>query len=299
MASVGQLDFRAFVDGRTATVATETDGRQDVHAYAYVSDRNTRSAFRRGRAVEYAVKHAVRLLRTVGKGELLGSTVKVGPRQLPRVHDIARQCAETLGIETPTIHIRNSPVLNAMTSGTNDDAFIIIHSSLVDALSDDELLSVIGHECGHIHNEHVVYLTTLHMLRMMAARFVPAPLLQPAMYALSAWSRRAEITCDRAGLLCSKDLGVSEGALAKLALGSAKLWDDFDMEVFLEQYDELKEELGKIAEAGASHPWIPKRIKALRAFSESQLYRTHIGLQGGTTMDEVDDAVHGIIKVTG
>ncbi|MEM1031887.1 MAG: M48 family metallopeptidase [Myxococcota bacterium] len=299
MASVGQLDFRAFVDGRSFGFASAPEGPRETHAYAYISDRNTRSAFRHGRAVEYAVKHAVRLLRTVGKGELLGSTVKVGPRQLPRVYDITRQCAETLGIETPTVHIRNSPVLNAMTSGTQDDAFIIVHSSLIDALSDDELLSVIGHECGHIHNDHVVYLTTLQMLRIMASRFIPAPLLQPAMFALSAWSRRAEITCDRAGLLCSRDLAVSEGALAKLALGSDKLWDDFDIDVFLEQYDELKEELGKLAEVGASHPWIPKRIKALRAFNDSELYREHIGLEGGTSMDQVDEAVHGIIKVAG
>jgi Zn-dependent protease with chaperone function len=299
MATVGELDFRGYVDASQARRATDGDGRSDAHAYAYESDRQTRSAFARGKAVEYAVSHVVRLLRTVGKNELLGSTVKVGPKQFPRIHDLGVRCAQTLGIETPTIYIRNNPTLNAYTYGTNDDAFIVVHSALVDHFSDEELLSVIGHECGHIHNDHVVYLTTLHYLRLMMSRYVPLVLMQPALYALSAWSRRAEITCDRAGMLCSRDLTVSTTALAKLALGSTKLYEELDLEVFLEQFDEGQDGVGKFTEVGASHPWVPKRIKALRKFAESKLYREHVGERGGISMNDVDEHVHGIIKVVG
>lgn len=298
MATVGDLDFRSYVDAKQSKRTREATGRDDAHAYAYVSDRNTKAAFDKGKAVQYAVSHAVRLLRNVGKAELLGNTVKVGPKQFPRVHQLGVECAETLGIEPPTIYIRNNPTLNAMTYGTNDDSFILVHSALVDHFSDAELKSVIGHECGHIHNEHVVYLTTLHYLRIMAQRFIPWVVL-PAMYALSAWSRRAEVTCDRAGLLCSSDLEVSTGSLAKLALGSTKLYDELNLDAFVEQYDEGQSGVGKFTEVGASHPWIPKRIKALRKFAESSLYREHIGKEGGITMDEVDEHTHGIIKVMG
>ena len=55
-------------------------------------------------------------------------------------------------------------MLNAGTYGTNEESFIVVHSALVDAYTDEELRFVIGHECGHIHNSHVVYLTTLHFL---------------------------------------------------------------------------------------------------------------------------------------
>jgi Zn-dependent protease with chaperone function len=185
-----------------------------------------------------------------------------------------------------------------MTYGTNDDAFILVHSSLVDHFSDEELASVIGHECGHIHNDHVVYLTALHLLRTMASRFVPWVVF-PAFYALQGWSRRAEITCDRAGLLCVNDLGTSTTALAKLALGSTKLYEQLNLDAFVEQYDEGQEGVGKFTEITASHPWIPKRIKALRKFAESKLYRERVGETGGKTMDQVDEEVHGIIKVLG
>jgi Zn-dependent protease with chaperone function len=112
--------------------------------------------------------------------------------------------------------------------------------------------------------------------------------------------RRAEITCDRAGLLCCKDVDVARRALAKLALGSSKLHEEFNVEAFAEQYEEGKGGAGRYAELTASHPWISKRLLALKAFSESELYRHHAGLgEGGLTMEQLDEKVHEIIAVVG
>lgn len=298
MATVGQLDFQSYVQAKKARQPSEQGGRDDAHAYAYVSDRTTRVAFDTVKPVELAVGHAVRLMKTLGKNELLGTAVKVGPEQFPRVDALGRRCAETLGISPPTIYIRNNPQLNAMTYGTNDDAFVLIHSALVDHFSDEELLSVIGHECGHIHNDHVVYLTALYYLRTMASVFVRWA-VAPAMLALNGWSRRAEITADRAAMLCAGDLGVSTRALAKLALGSTKLYDRLNLDAYVAQYDEGQDGVGKLTEVASTHPWLPKRIKALRAFATSRLYREHVGLSGGQSMEQIDARVHGIIKVLG
>jgi Zn-dependent protease with chaperone function len=297
MAQVGELNFRGYIEGRKGQRAGGGDG--GGHGYSYVSDRNTRLAFEKMKPVELAVTAAVRLFKAVGKNELLGQAVKVGPNQFPRVHNLAVQCAETLGIAVPTMYIVNNPVANAATYGTNDDSFIMVHSGLIDHFSDEELLSVIGHECGHIHNCHVVYLTAMHYLRTMASMFLQWA-AAPAQLALAGWSRRAEITCDRAGMLCCKSLETSTRALAKLALGSSKLYSELNMEAFLEQYEEGKDGVGKLAEITASHPWLPKRVMALRVFAESELYRKHAGLgDDGIAMDEVDERVHGIIKVVG
>jgi Zn-dependent protease with chaperone function len=297
MARVEELDFQRFVEGRKQERPGEKAGHS--HAYAYVSDKNTRAAFERMKAVELAVAAAVRMFKNVGKAELLGHAVKVGPRQFPRVHALARQCSDTLGIAVPTLYVVNNPHLNAATYGTNDDSFVMIHSALVDHLSDEELLSVIGHECGHIHNSHVVYLTAMHYLTHMAGLFVRSIGL-PALLALRAWSRRAEITCDRAGALCAGELDISLRALTKLALGSRKLYDELDIETFLEQHDEAQESVGRFTEVFSTHPWLPKRVLALRLFGQSELYRRHAGLgEDGLTMEQVDEQVHGIIKVVG
>lgn len=297
MAQIGTLDFKAFVESRKGQRAGGEEG--SGHAYVYASDRSTRAAFEKMKPVELAVRAAVRLFKAAGKNELLGSAVKVGPNQFPRVHNLAVRCAKELDIAIPTLYIANNPQMNAMTYGTNDDSFIIVHSALVDHFTDDELLSVIGHECGHIHNNHVVYLTAMHYLTQMASMFVRW-IVAPATFALAAWLRRAEITCDRAGLLCSKNLDVSTRALTKLALGSSKLYAELNMDAFLDQYEEGKDGVGRYAELRASHPWLPKRVMALRSFAESALYRHHAGVgEGGKTMEDVDQKVHEIIKIWG
>jgi Zn-dependent protease with chaperone function len=295
VARASELSFADFVQGRKAARLSG----EPAHAYAYVSDRNTRAVFERAKVVELAVGAAVRMFKNFGKAELLGHSVKVGPRQFPRVHALTRQCSETLGIVPPTVYVINNPHLNAATYGTNDDAFILLHSALVDHLSDEELTSVIGHECGHIHNNHVVYLTALHYLTQIAGVVVRNVGL-PAMIGLRAWSRRAEVTCDRAGALCCRDLNVALRALTKLALGSQKLYDQLDIDVFLEQDAEARTSLGRFNEIFASHPWLPKRVLALRAFGESELYRRHAGLgEGGASMADVDAKVFDIIKELG
>ncbi len=309
MAQVGDLDFDAFVQKRKSQRAgnggkpegeqPSGDDASSDHAYAYISDRTTRAAFEKLKPVELAAAAAVRSYKSFGKNQILGSAVRVGPKQFPRVHELTKHCADTLGIVTPTVYIVNQPTLNAMTYGTDDDSFILVHSALVDHLSDAELLDVIGHECGHIHNKHVVYLTTLHFLKQMTTLFTQW-LVYPATLALSAWSRRAEITCDRAGMLCCKDLEVSTRSLAKLALGSLKLYEQLNLDEFVNQFEESRDGPGRYMEVFSSHPWLPKRILSLRAFGESALYKKHAGLgDGGLSMEAVDEKVHDIIKVVG
>ena len=172
----------------------------------------------------------------------------------------------------------------------------MIHSALLDHYTDPELLTVIGHECGHIHNSHVAYLTALHYLTYMAGMFVPW-ILQPALVALRTWSRRAEITCDRAGMLVSRDQAVAERAITKLAVGSRKLHEEFNVDAFLEQHEEGTHGIGKFMEVFATHPWLPKRVLAMRVFGESQLYRAATGGgTGGLSMAEVDGRVASRLK---
>jgi len=123
-------------------------------------------------------------------------------------------------------------------------------------------------------------------------------IVTPATIALRAWSRRAEVTSDRAALLCVRDTAVVTRSLAKLALGSQKLYDQLDLEVFLEQHEESREGPGRYSELFASHPWLPKRILALRAFEKSMVFRKRAGLgDDGLSMKEVDDKVEDIVKV--
>ncbi len=295
MAGLPPLDFSEFVDRRKNQRVGGTF--ESGHEYTYASDKQTRAAFERVRAVELVVSSSVRIFQSVQRTQLLGNAVKVSENQFPRIHALAKHCADTLQIPVPRVYIVNNQTLNAATYGTNEESFIMVNSALVDHFNDEELLSVIGHECGHIHNSHVVYLTALHYLTTMTSIFARWA-VQPAQLALSAWSRRAEITCDRAGMLCSKSEAISTKALTKLALGSHRLYEQFNVEAFIAQYEESKDGVGKYLELLASHPWLPKRVLAMRVFKESDLFKKSIDADrtGGLSMKEVDARVLSILK---
>jgi Zn-dependent protease with chaperone function len=188
-------------------------------------------------------------------------------------------------------------VLNAYTFGTDEEAFIVIHSAMIDHYDPDELKFVIGHETGHIQNKHVIYNTVLLLLKNTAVAMLRL-ILPPIEIALNAWYRRAEITCDRAGLLCTGDLESGTRALLKLACGSTKLYDELDVEAYLEQFDEGRDGVGRFTELFASHPFLTKRIHALRAFAKSDVYRQAMGLgEGGMSMEDVDRETSEIIQI--
>jgi Zn-dependent protease with chaperone function len=295
MAQAPRLDFEAFVARKKAERAGG-DAQTTGHEYTYTFDRQSRVAFENTRPVALAVEASVRLFKQMGKHQLLGHAVKVGDRQFPRIYGITKRACDTLQIPMPQVFVVNNPVFNAGTLGTNDDSFIVVHSSLVDQYSDEELLTVIGHECGHIHNSHVAYLTALHYLTYMAGMFLPW-ILQPALVALRTWSRRAEITCDRAGMLVALDQQAAERAITKLAVGSRKLYEEFNLDAFLEQHEEGSQGIGKFMEVFATHPWLPKRVLAMRVFGESQLYRKAVGRPAtGLSMSEVDSRVAALLK---
>jgi Zn-dependent protease with chaperone function len=298
MAQAPQLDFDAFVTRKKAerSRVPEIAG----HEYTYSFDRQSRVAFENTKPVALAVEASVRLFKQLGKHQLLGHAVKVSERQFSRIHRITKTASDALQITMPQVFVINSPVFNAGTLGTNDDSFVMVHSALVDQYTDEELLTVIGHECGHIHNSHVAYLTALHYLTYMAGMFVPW-IMQPALVALRTWSRRAEITCDRAGMLVSRDQHAAERAITKLAVGSRKLYEEFNLDAFLEQHEEGTHGIGKYMEVFATHPWLPKRVLAMRVFGESQLFREAVGVaelgqRSGLPMTEVDQRVAALLK---
>lgn len=292
----GDFDFGGFVTRRLDGVYG--GGRPEAR-YAYAADVAMLKTFRRIRPVELAAAATVRMYKAVLKNQFMGTMVRVSERQFPDIHRLVVECAETLGVQPPTVYVANSPVINAYTFGTDEDSFIVIHSALIDHFDEQELKFVIGHETGHVQNKHVIYGTVLHLMRTTAAVFL-SWIVPPAEMALKAWYRRAEITCDRAGLLCVGDIDPACRAFLKMASGSQKLYEQLDLEEYLEQLTEVQTGVGRYSEAFATHPYLPKRIGALRVFAKSALYRAAIGEGDGTTgltMEEVDEQTSKLVRI--
>jgi Zn-dependent protease with chaperone function len=292
------LSFARYVAARKG--AASARAREGAH-YAYGADLRLRSALDKVRPVSLAVEATLRFWQTVGRNRLVGNSPKVGERQFPQVHRLILRAAEALQIPPPTLYLSVDTTLGAArTLGTADEATIVLYAPLLDALTEPELLFLIGHECGHIQNGHTIYLTASYFLTEAAKNLVVRWGVQPAILALNAWSRRADITCDRAGLLCVRDLGQATSTLVKLALGSRKLYGDVDVDEYLRQLDEGQGGPGRFHELFSQHPYLPKRVQALRLFAETTYYRSVIGAPAdppGLSKEACDTQVGELLAV--
>lgn len=212
------------------------------------------------------------------RANLLGQSVRVGPNQFADIHAIVRECAEILDIPEPDVFIKQDPYFNAMTFGVSRP-FIILHSSLVDAFSPDELRSVIGHEMGHIKSQHVLYLSAVFFLTQQAARLaqmlfgIGALVAMPARAALTNWQRQAEFTADRAGIICVQDVNICIKSMAKLVLGSRQLADRLNLPDFMQQGDQANN-YARLVEGLQDHPLVGNRVREMGVFFTSDQYRS-------------------------
>lgn len=177
--------------------------------------------------------------------QVLASSIQCGEEQFSELyHQLTEACAR-LGIkQAPTLFLSQSPVLNASTFGA-EDPVIVVHSGLLDHLNDAGVCTVLGHELGHVHSEHSTYklLTTLIMHGGMRFGGWPQLLTTPLRMGLQKWSRCAELTADRAGLLASRSLEASIRVLVRMAGGyseGVRRRTNMNMAAFVKQARTLK-----------------------------------------------------------
>ncbi len=206
------FDFQRYVARRKGLRAAQV---REGAAYAYPGDVRLLRTLDKLRPVQLALDETVRLWGHVARAELLGPALRASPERFAHVHKAVRRCAEILHIPTPAVYVTPQPG-GVLTLGTDEESYIVLAQGLLDSLSDGELLDVLGRECGRIQNGHVPFVTALHYLTHAKSTLVRWA-VRPATLSLQAWARRADVSADRAGLLCARDLDVCQSALAKVA----------------------------------------------------------------------------------
>ena len=266
-------------------------------AYAFSGERKFRRTLTIARPVMMALEATTRLWRDSARIDLLGSAVKVTDQQYPRVYHAARTAGAALRVTVPSVFAAPSDTIKVAVLGTDDAPHLIVNLQLAERLDDTQLVAAIGHELGHVQNGHIFYATALHYLRHSAAFYVRW-VVQPAIMTLQAWSRRAEVTCDRAALLAVRDLDKTLQALVAIELGLDK-GAAFSAEDYLKAVPDAKRGIGRYAELFRSHPQLPKRVQALRLFAGSAMYAQATGGDptGKPSLAEVDKQVAGLISV--
>jgi Zn-dependent protease with chaperone function len=242
-------------------------------------------------------ERAIRLLHVAG-------SVKVTENQFSRVKNILDRVVDTLDWPAaPTVFVSNNPFFNAGAYGVREP-FIVLNSSLLRALDDDELYCVIAHEVGHVMSGHGLYKTALWMLLNFSVSALPIAglLVKPLVVALKEWDRKSELTADRAALLALQSERENYNALMKMAGGedlSQMNVNDFFLQAW--EYDSQKTLLDSVYKllntVGESHPFPVIRLQELRSWAASGQYQAILDgayvKRGAAGADTAEDLKEG------
>jgi Zn-dependent protease with chaperone function len=218
--------------------------------------------------------------------ELLGSAVRADERNFSVLHRLLTEVAATLdAAELPELYVRATPTFNAVTIGM-DKPIILVDSGLFDLLDEEELRFVIGHELGHAMSGHAVYQTLLIRLLSLSGVLATIPMggigIRMIIAALMEWSRKSELSADRAGLLATQDPATAFRTHMKLASGGSI--EHLDQTSFFAQGAEyagatdIRDSVLKLLLIERrSHPFAVSRAAELRTWVDSGAYTALLG----------------------
>ncbi len=266
---------------------------RDGAAYGFSRELRHRRNLVALRPVAFAILATSRRWKGSAKEELIAGASLASSVNHGRLYACAQEATRLLGLEhCPPVYVSDeSAPVGAWVLGTEDDSLLYVHPKWLEAVSDAELLSLVGRCLGYVQNNLVPYTTTLYYLQHDAVFFVRW-IVTPAILALKAWAKRADISCDRAGLLSVRNTGI---AVASILRSSGNYTGPLD-------YENLSDpEMGvtePIAEILKENKHLRHRIEALHVFSKTYLYSQLSGAKTpeGLATDKADELVADILS---
>jgi tellurite resistance protein len=263
---------------------------------------------------DWGVKHALKKIDKLTSGyglrtrrNLLTGALRLTKAIAPDAHRSLAVCREVLGYDKPVeIYVKPDPMVQAFCARSVSGPIIIgLSSRLLETFSDAELRFVIGHELGHAVFDHfAIPMPATATLEDVGGKFVS----RPVSLKLYLWCRAAEVTADRAGVVCAGAVDPAAHALLKIASGLGSNVIKPDLNAFASQIDALhaapaacadeRNEEG-VLDCFDTHPYSPLRVRALLAFGRSQGFQraTTGAAADGIDADELERIVEHDLSV--
>jgi Zn-dependent protease with chaperone function len=238
-------------------------------AYEHPADRAATAALKSIPYLDTVVRKLIELgYERALRQAYLGSSVRLGEDQLTDVYMAHLRAYATLDLDpVPDLYLTQMPLANAITIGAGRP-IVVVQSGLAQLLDVEQLRAVFAHEAGHVLSDHVLYRTALAiLLRLSAIPGIPLPLL-PVRAALMEWFRAAELSCDRAAALVTRDPLAVCRTLMVIAAGAEA--ERLDLDVFMRQGIDYREQgsglerLSRLLlDLGITHPMPVRRVHEL------------------------------------
>ncbi|WP_106832065.1 M48 family metallopeptidase [Parabacteroides pacaensis] len=241
----------------------------------------------------FITKHTIEKIYTV---QYTGSNLKVTSENYPKIYEYLQYACQILDLpKVPELYIEWGYSINAFTVGS-ENPIIVLNSGLIDLCDDDEIMFIIGHECGHIKSNHMLYHMMAQVINICIDSIPFGSIAAaPLQYALYYWDRMSEFTADRAGLLCCQNKAAAIRAFMKMAGMPIKEFNNMNYQTFIQQatefkqldYDAMSKVIKFISIADNSHPWtVMRAAELLNWINSSEYNKFNLGETSRLIVDE-------------
>lgn len=214
-------------------------------SWEHPADRAALQALRTLPGVDEVIRKVIAILGGERGIRLLfqGNAVRVGPEQFPQLWMRHVEVCTTFDWpRIPELYVSQTPFFNAGAYGV-DDPFIVLNTAALEILDEDEIRTLLAHELGHVMSGHSLYTTIAAVLALVSLGVLPtiaALVVLPIRLAFLEWSRKSELSADRAGLLGIQDAVIAQRLDMKLAAGGRgeEFTAQLNVEAFMAQANE-------------------------------------------------------------
>ena len=198
---------------------------------------------------------------TSAQKSLRHSATHINSQSYPKLDRLVQTAARRLTMPTPEFYVANDDELNAYATGFNNPGTIVLNSSLVNAMNDEETMFIIGHELTHLKCGHCKYLLFTNATVGSSINYITAMLVD---LVFKFWSRKSEFTCARGGVIACKNPTAAMTALAKL-----EITDINSVHAFVHASVQGSRETDNFL---STHPDTANRISAIWQYANSVEY---------------------------
>ena len=275
--------------------------------YEHPFDKKALAALERtpglGALGKFVTKHMIERLYTI---QSTGNALKVTKENYPAIHEYLEYASQILDLGfVPDLYITWGYDINAYTVGA-EHPIVVLNSGLIDLCDDDEIMFIIGHECGHVKSNHMLY----HMMASVINYVIDAIpggslVAAPVQYALYYWDRMSEFTADRAGLLACQNKDAVIRAFMKMSGLPIKEYNNINYRTFLQQAEDFKllddSTMNKLAKfvsiSKASHPFsVVRAAEILNWIKGEDFYSKKVGNREGRISMDFNNVIKSLIR---
>lgn len=224
------------------------------------------------------------------RAELIGESIRLGKKQLPKIYGLLEEVCERLRMQAiPDFYLRMDRSPQAQTIGEKEP-LIAITSGLFEIMPEEDIKTILAHECGHIIFKHTRYTLATNIILAGANSTLGKMANLAAFGGLAAfeqcifrWRRMSELSADRVSMLFAGNVSAAVRVELMLAGGLRNLPEEINIEEYVRQSedfarifkpDNVEGWIANLSLMNMDHPYASSRCIEMSAFAKTSVFKT-------------------------